>query len=257
MNEQLLQQCVDGELTPIEQRRFLASLNEGDAAWKQLACRLLEDRVLAAACRDWMDDAVPVGDSLTPTMSDAASQNGYTSVRETRRSSLVGIRLETNIENRSEKHRLADRFRWIVPACVALTGVLLGVWLGLQWPRGISRELPVGGNVLAHAPEFPGTSNSTGLGDDAEVPTASAFNTIQLTINTPDGPQVIELPIVGANDLQRLVSMQSTISPEVREQLSRQGIQLNESPGVITLPIDDAHHVVVPVQAVQMRHVGL
>jgi hypothetical protein len=135
-------------------------------------------------------------------------------------------------------------------ACAAAAGVLLGMWIGIQ-SQG-THSTPT---IVESSAPGDGSEDSTLTSDDSVPP--PAFETIRLTVNTPDGPQIVEMPVISSADLPNLSSMASSISPEVREQFERQGIELAETPGVIRLPIDDARSLAVPVQTVQMRRVAL
>lgn len=252
MNELLLQRCVDGELSAEERSGFLESLGDDVANWKQFACRLLADRELAAACRDWMSTEAakdPVTNRITTQVADGPhvhGQNGHAVVVRT----LPVNRLSV-VDAMNERPRRGSKAAWLQRSWVPIVAGVLGIALGLVLSAINRSDSAI--DVTDGSSDRESDTDSV----VSEVPQAPPFSTVRFTVNSEEGPRSLELPVVGSGDLRTLAAMESSIDPELREQLLRQGYQLQETTGLITLPIDDATRVAVPVQAVQMRHVGL
>jgi hypothetical protein len=234
MNELLMQRCVDDELSSTERGEFLAGLGDDVVHWKQLACRLMEDRVLEAGCREWLagpDSTMGVTNRIAQSAGDnppAHWQNGHAIAIHTHLSTQHPAVLDAEAGNRRASTSYANMKRILVPMIAGVLGIALGLGLGSFGRDQTENQLAAG--------RSDGESDTESVPSD--IPQAPPFSTIRLTVDSPDGPRSVELPVVGSGDLQ---SLASTI----------------EAAGVITLPIDDATRVAVPVQAVQMRNFGL
>jgi hypothetical protein len=246
----LIDQVVDGGLTPEQLRMVIGVLDKAEDGWKRCALAFVEAQTWAEVFRDF-DEGMPIKGS-------PANPPRVTSPRGTRSPSTVTTAVRSQ--------------RWIgdaLAAGIAIVAFSLG-WLAhgsrknegneqaLKSPAVVmATESPV--EAEAHAGNDP-HSDSPELDSHSEFP-ADRIPTLRevarLRIGTGD-PTSPEVPILTgpAIDERWLMEQPPPISGHGLAIWQRQGYQLDQHRRVLAVPLGDGRQAAVPIDQVQLRYVG-
>lgn len=213
-NDITLQRCVDGELSEPEQQALLCQMEQSPQGWRTLALAFVEHQLWAQAGREWVNRPV------------------------------VGPVLVTPVSQRKNSWA-----RTAVLAASTLFAVGLG-YLGGNWSLRDGRESPVPG--LAGNPGS--ISTVAPLVPVSAVEPDSLSPVMMVDWIPEEGASPVRMPVYDAATVQRLGRQLVPRLPEsTRQQLEELGIQVNEEPLYVPVPIETHRNLVMPVNTVKLR----
>ncbi|MEZ6122049.1 MAG: hypothetical protein R3C49_02600 [Planctomycetaceae bacterium] len=170
--DQLIQRCVDNELTQTERHQLLSQLESVSDGWKQLACTYLEEQLLASAVVD---------------------QELQTAVR------LAGSHSDNRPERRHWFHHPLTSAALM--ACIAF---LLGVLVRGVPQSGDAQQIAASGGSVASQtePSLPMASSAGGASTQREVPEGQVVSdgaAYRMRLE-PDGGRARELSVFDDQD---------------------------------------------------------
>lgn len=238
IDDQTLDQVVDGELDTPRRRRILGQLDRTSDGWRRLGLAFLQ----AQALREDL-----------ATMTRPPNQQ---------------------LPSRSPRRR-SRRRSWAAPVAMA-AGLLIGLGLGAMlpgvWPA--HRPGPAGIVAVDTPPPAPPAASaagpvSSGVGvDRGEPPAASSPHreppvpwkmvTLSVDDGAPGGRHSIRIPAVehGRLDDGWLRRLPAAVSPRVIAAFRAAGHEVRQHRQLLPVEMDDGRELVVPVDEVELRYVG-
>lgn len=230
-----IDRLVDGEMTLVEKRGVLLSLEMELEGWKRLATAFLESQA-------WQE----------------------TLPRATNHPDHATIALREKSPRLTEKSSPVQRRRKIM---TALTLGLCGL-LSFELGRFIEQTRPVGHSqpVLHQANSFSWQTPVPGMGAPAEktavstsVASIATYQTLRLELGDEKGQsQAVEVPVVdGANlEFEELWNPPPVITEELQRTLLKSGRRAREQRRFLEVTLDDGRSGLVPVSDVQFEIAG-
>lgn len=249
--EDLIDQMVDGGMTPDELRKSIERLDATPEGWRRCALAFLEAQGWAEAFRS-MDGT---GAEDAPEIPADSPSRSFTNL------SPAPIMLAA-----TPRRRL---FATALAAGIALIAFSLG-WLGhgvrsrndLQRiaPPALAGESKTPESHPDEAPQAVPPSQPLGPGSIAGLPTdriPTVREVARLRIGTDDVTSA-EVPIfAGPGVSQRwLLEQPPPVSEHDRAMWQRQGYELEQKRRLLSVPLSDGRRATVPVDHVQVRYVG-
>jgi hypothetical protein len=250
---ELIDQIVDGGLTPAQLQRAVRELDSTPDGWRRCALSFIEAQAWGEAFRN-LDGTVEEKPRLLPD-SDCSAPAMTSTLRPGSTSNVISR-------------------RWIgdaLAAGIAIIAFSLG-WLvhGVRNPGqndGPARPAELTAKVdpapeppVAVASEPPAVTDTPEPAPFSELP-RDQIPTVQevarLRIGTGD-PYSPEVPILAGSGVNSrwLLQQPPPISDHERAIWQRQGYQLDQRRRVVSVPLGDGRRAAVPVDQVQVRYVG-
>jgi hypothetical protein len=216
---------VDGELSPDEYRRTLASLDEEPGGWRRCALAFLEAKAL--------------------------------------RAELGNIRFAADAQQAPTKERQAGpsrRWSWHqLPALMAIAAsFLIAFSLGIVAPRFFSlwrQEPSLAGNLETESSPVKGAR-----GGEAPYRSPRRIGDLTLVMDGPAGEttRAGQVPVyeVGQNLEEFLSADRPGLGPELIELLRQQGYEVEHEEQLFPAALDDGRQMIVPVDGYKITPVG-
>jgi hypothetical protein len=210
----LFDRLVDGELSAVERRALLESLDSRPDGWRRCALRFLESQCWAEGLRQFVREPVSLS-AAGANSSKAAVQNG-----------------------RSQRRGVS----WAAIAA----GLLIAFTLGLVVRNGAPRAgAPIAGNPL------PGSNGSIAQLVPPGAPDAANGDVLTLFVRDETGQtRPIRVPLLDARTLDRQLGLefQSGVPDEVRNRLEDSGFDIQSKRSYAPLWLEDGRPMFVPVE---------
>lgn len=210
----LFDRLVDGELSPAERRRLLASLDDQPGGWRRCALAFLEAQCWSEGFGEFVRQ---------PTASQAADETkSVTPVAAAR----------------------TERGRGVMWLAIA-AGLLAAFTLGLMWRSGV----PIAGNNVAPSDRTiaqvipPPTSDSPGA--------VGASDALTLWVRDETGnARPLRVPLVDAGTLDRQLGLQfqTGLPSDVRTRLQDRGFDVQSKRRYAPLWLENGRPMIVPVE---------
>jgi hypothetical protein len=247
----LIDQVVDGGLTPERLRMAIGALDKADGGWRRCALAFVEAQTWAEAFCD-LDEGMPIikGSPENPSRGASPritmSQPAFTPSARSQR--WIGDALAAGIAI------VAFSLGWLAHGSRKVEGNEQA----LKSPAIVmSKESPV--EAKAHAGNDP-RPDSPDLDSDSEypadrIPTLREVARLRIADGDPTSPEV---PILTgpAIDERWLMEQPPPISEHGLAVWRRQGYQLDQRRRVMAVPLGDGRQAAVPIDQVQLRYVG-
>jgi len=249
--EELIDQMVDGGMTPDELRKCIARLDAATEGWRRCALAFLEAQSWADAFRS-MDEPIPENVPGTPPYSALRSFNTLspvpiTPVRAPRRR-LIAAALAAGIAS------IAFSLGWLSHGVRMHSDVERSAPDALAGDSKTPKPQPDEVSQVASPSETLQPGSIAGLPTD-RLPTVREV--ARLRIGT-GGVTSAEIPIfAGPGVSQRwLLGQPPPVSEHDRAIWQRQGYELEQQRRLLSVPLADGRRATVPVDHVQVRYVG-
>lgn len=239
LNEGLLDQLVDGELSEAQRREAIQQVQTHPDGWRRLALAFLESQA-------WRQEMPPLVGEISRAVEYPMVPNQQPSVRpdSTRRFSALA---------------------WQI---LALAGGILLAFLGGYWVRDFRLGIQAGfqeGSIVQGitpprgVPKGFGPSEETRLKEPLGLPErlpSSGWEYVTLAAGTgPDGvPEVVRIPVSPVAPQNRLSLGPPPIPEEILHLLRRWGAEVTHWRHFVPLRIEDGCQVVVPVEQVELYY---
>jgi len=262
-DDERFDRLVDGELSPHEYRRMLASLDGEPGGWRRCALAFVEAQALTRELGALRDEAVSgeaaSGEAASgearaanDARNDARRRAGFSQVNDTTlvlaMAACFAIAFGLGVAARtpwSEDNRPAKMVAEDAPAAPSE-------------PSGGESASPPPSRLAGSRTDEP--RRAPGNAGAEELPTLQPLQNVTLVVGG-DGTETqrIELPVVDFGEFgeQYLRQRRSALPPEVREMLRRSGHRLQRTERLVPLEMQDGQQVVVPVEEVEIVPVGL
>jgi hypothetical protein len=247
----LIDQVVDGGLTPEQLRMAIGALDKTRDGWRQCALALVEAQTWADAFRDLDGEMTVINGSPVNPPRRASARIAFsppTSLSFTRSQRWIGDALAAGIAI------IAFSLGWLAHG--------FRRWEGseqtLSSPTvGMSRETPIearnhtGNDSRSDSPDLDSHSEFTA----DRIATVREVARLRFGAGDPTAPEV---PILTgpAFDERWLTEQPPPISEHGLAVWLRQGYQLDQRRRVVAVPLGDGRQAAVPIDQVQLRYVG-
>jgi hypothetical protein len=247
----LIDQVVDGGLTPEQLRKAIGVLDRAEDGWKKCALAFVEAQTWAETFRH-LDEGMPIIKSFRENPPRGASPR-------------ITMSLPTSAP-------FARSRRWIgdaLAAGIAIVAFSLG-WLAHGSRKWEGHEQSSKPSTVVMSTESPAEArahagndlrpDSPDLDSQSEYP-AGRIPTLRevarLRIGTGD-PTAPEVPILTGPEIDErwLMEQPPPITEHGLAVWQRQGYQLDQSRRVVAVPLGDGRQAAVPIDQVQLRYVG-
>lgn len=215
--EARLNRLIDGELSPIEYRTFLAALDDEPGGWRRCALALLESQALGQELSD-----------------HRRSLDRPESVQPNNQIAVI-------------------RFAGLSPLSLLAIAAsfLVAFALGLLAPQFFSRyakDAILAGNFNSQ----PTANDQTPADDDTALP--RNIGNLQLVVDNGDGSETRQVPVFeierDPNDF--LANGSQPISPEIIDTLRRLGYEVQHQQEYFPADLEDGRRIIVPLDGYQI-----
>ena len=221
-----LQRLIDGELSTVEVKTLLDAADRNPSQWRTIACEFIEDQLFQRQF-----------ESLAETVDPKPAKQ------------IVNLK-----SNASSIRSMPFVRQLAVAASVALAG-LIGYLVGNDGPMPIGPEKGIASNMLAENDRI----------SEPLVTPVDLKPEYRMELLTPDGEALNEVDLFRYKDLNQLYANRNSqerlsledvlpasgFSPEMRQQLSRSGYEINESTNYMSGKLEDGRKFVVPVRSIR------
>lgn len=227
-----LQALVDGECSAAERRRLLNQIDNSPEQWRELALALLEEQTFRNEIRLMRHEA------SNPMRSESTSAS---------LTSLAGI-TETN-NGRVKKHWYTGP---VLAACLMLS---VGVAIGRFVMRGDISSVPWGSNAGGL---LVGDRTTQSNSDNTRGLTQEEYERTLPVADLRGSGNRYEIPVYDVNQVDpALVYAKRAYEIEkAKDQLRRNGYELDLQNNYFTGQLQDGRKVIVPIQEVGLRPYG-
>ena len=258
-----LERLVDGELQDDEYRQVLARIDDSPDQWRRLAMAFLENQALSRELRTWVVAESPAGDFDRSRSSDQNCANVTTSAYEVTSTSVDGLR-QKGSEGKS----------WPSMLAAATAGLVVGWTMFARGPLDEPLDGQVGGpSIGPRVSDATGSASMTPLSPEAQeladVPNTTwsgsrSHKTWEDPWDTDERPLIfvrgqrsttdgsVSLPVYGQSESHARQPMQSAITGEMQERLSRAGKRVERRWHYRQLRLPTGESLVVPVEEVNV-----
>jgi hypothetical protein len=238
-DQELLDLLVDGELSESQRRKLLACLEHEPGGWRRCAVAFLE-------AQSWRRDIGALG-QREPKQSISAELASPAAVMPLpRRTSLAGA-----------------AGRWLAVAAAFLLALGIGI-LARDHGRGTVEQAGVAPQVapettLADVSKTPNVAERSPSKQSEAQNQNAPWKTVTVSYGGPgESREAIRLPVTECPRIDEswLRNAMPGLPANVADMLRRNGYQVNESPQLLPVPMQDGRQLVVPVNQVELRYVG-
>jgi anti-sigma factor RsiW len=219
-----LERLVDGELSPDEYRKLVASLDEQPDAWRRCALAFLESQALGGELR------------------------GIHRAMDSRDQGAVPA-------TRTPAGRGRESSMWSLLAIAASFLVMFG--LGVAAPQIVAKwrqEFSAAGNPHSGQAQIA----TTGI-PAAPHRAMRPIGNVTLVMDGPSGDTTAgQVPVYEVHeDLNQYLSAdRPALGPELVDWLRQQGFDVRHQPQYVPAPLDDGRQIIVPIDGYQITPVG-
>jgi hypothetical protein len=216
-DDSLFDRLVDGELTGLERRRLLESLDERADGWRRCALAFLEAQSLRDELRSVAHD----------------------SHRDSKAAAAQSEKMPASFERKIHDSQRVRGLQWLALAAGLLLAFGLG-WLGHERGEHIATKRPIGNQQVAQIMPSPIGAGST-----------NPNNALTLFVRDNSGRNVpVRVPLVDADTLDRQfgTQFQPAMSEEIRNKLQREGYTVQSKRQYAPLWFENGSPMVVPVE---------